>query len=424
MAINTSATLSADMQVYMRDELLDIAEKNVVFAQYALKATIPQHNSKTIQFTRYPRLFLPDTPATEGVTPTETADLRVQTIQAVTDQWILIVSRTDIADITVKHPLVSTITELLGLAEAEIVDREIQKVLMAGTSVSFANNRTSRGALTASDTMNEVEVRKLWALLRRQGARPVNKPHYIMIVDPEVSQDISNRDQFIDVHSLVNVQAVYNNQIGNFLGFTFVVSNFIPDIELLADADWTIDSDDATSGSSFTAGQIVFAKIEAIDEEAGMVENVSNPLSVTITNNGDAVQITVPSTTGFRYNVYVSTTNNTSTDASLRRVATGLAPSTVLTVNSFSTSGVTPQATPATGITVHTSYALGEQAYGMVSLSGDNLRVLMTKNEATDSDPAAQRRKITLKGSFKAVILNNDFYRRFESASAFDVVGT
>ena len=423
MAINTSATLSADMQVYMRDELLSIAEKNVVFAQYALKATIPQHNSKTIQFTRYPRLFLPDSPATEGVTPTETADLRVQTIQAVTDQWILIVSRTDLADITVKHPLVSTITELLGLAEAELVDREIQKVLLAGTGVSFANNRTSRGALTASDTLNEIEVRKLWALLKRRGAKPIGSS-YVFIVDPEVAQDISNRDQFISVHSLTNVSAVYNNMIGTFLGFFFVVSNNIPDVELLADADWSIDSDDATSGSSFTAGQIVYAKIEAVDEEQGAVEKISNADSVTITNNADAVQITVPSTTGFRYNVYVSTTNNTSTDSVMRRVATGQAPGTVVTVNSFTTSGVTPQATPATGITVHTSYAIAKEAYGMVSLAGDNLRVLMTKNEATDSDPAAQRRKITLKGSFKAVILNNDWYRRFESASAFDVSGS
>lgn len=423
MAINTSADLSADMQVYMRDELLSIAEKNVVFAQYALKATIPQHNSKTIQFTRYPRLLLPDSPATEGVTPTETFDIRVETIQAVTDQWILIVSRTDLADITVKHPLVATITRLLGLAEAELVDREIQKTLMAGSSVSFANSRTSRGALTTSDTMNEVEIRKIWALLKRNGARPRGKS-YIWIVDPETAQDISNRDQFIDVHSLVNVDAVYNNMIGTYLGFSFVVSNFIPDVVLLADADWTIDSDDATAGSSFTAGQIVFAKVESIDAESGMVERISNPVSVTITNNADAVQITVPSTTGFRYNVYVSTTNNTSTDASLRKVATGLAPGTVLTVNAFSTSGLNPQATPATGVTVHTSYALGEEAYGMVDLSGDNLRVLMTPNTASDSDPAAQRRKITLKGSFKTVILNNNFFRRFESASLFDVVGT
>ena len=423
MAINTSATLSADMQVYMRDELLSIAEKNVVFAQYALKATIPMHNSKTIEFMRYPRLFLPDSPAVEGETPTALADLRVQTIQAVTDQWILIVSRTDLADITVKHPLVSTITELLGLAEAELVDREIQKVLLASTAVSFANNRTSRGALTASDTLNEVEVRKLFALLQRRGAKRIGSS-YVFIVDPEVAQDISNRDQFISVHSLMNVSAVYNNMIGTFLGFFFVVSNFIPDIDLLADVDWTIDSDDATSGSSFTSGQVVYAKLEAISEDAGAVEKVSNPVSVTITNNADAVQITAPTTVGFRYNIYVSTTNNTSTDAALRKVATGVAPGTVTTVNAFTTSGFTPQATPATGITVHTSYAIAKEAYGMVSLAGDNLRVLMTKNEATDSDPAAQRRKVTLKGSFKAVILNNDWFRRFESASAFDVVAT
>jgi hypothetical protein len=55
----------------------------------------------------------------------------------------------------------------------------------------------------------------------------------------------------------------------------------------------------------------------------------------------------------------------------------------------------------------------------MVKLSGDNLRVLMTDGKPSDSDPAAQRKKISLKGSFKSVILNDDWYERIESASAF-----
>jgi hypothetical protein len=44
---------------------------------------------------------------------------------------------------------------------------------------------------------------------------------------------------------------------------------------------------------------------------------------------------------------------------------------------------------------------------------------MMTDGKPSDSDPAAQRRKISLKGSFKAVVLNPDWVQRIESGSAF-----
>src|SRR5678809_728852 len=151
MANATSTSLEADVSLYIRDELLDIAEKNVVFAQHALMAPLPQHNGKTCQFSRYPRLSLPQVPATEGVTPTSVA-ISVETVQAITDQWILVVEHTDLAEITIKHPVVSITTDLLGIAQAELVDREIQKVLMAGSDVVFANaaagSNTVRSNLT------------------------------------------------------------------------------------------------------------------------------------------------------------------------------------------------------------------------------------------------------------------------------------
>jgi hypothetical protein len=55
----------------------------------------------------------------------------------------------------------------------------------------------------------------------------------------------------------------------------------------------------------------------------------------------------------------------------------------------------------------------------MVKLSGDNLRTFITPNVPSDSDPALQRRKLSLKGSFKAVVLNGNYFERIESASAF-----
>src|SRR4051812_9069388 len=98
--ITSFSDLSADTTTYIREELLAIAEKNVVFAQHAEKVSLPIHNSKTVQFSRYPRLALPMIPASEGVTPDSVA-LSVETVSAVVDQWILVVALTDLAQITI-----------------------------------------------------------------------------------------------------------------------------------------------------------------------------------------------------------------------------------------------------------------------------------------------------------------------------------
>ena len=417
----TYSDLSADAALFIRDSLLDIAEKNVVFAQHAMMATLPQHNGKTVQFSRYPRVALPMVAATEGVTPTTLTEVTVETVQAVVDQWIMVTSLSDLAMITIKHPLVPIVTDLFGLAQAELVDREIQKTLMAGDSVRYAlSTATVRADLTAAHVLSSTVLRRSWAALSRNGARTMGK-NYSLIVDPEVSQDISSESNFLSAHELAQATAIFNNQIGEWLGFSVEVSNFIPSI-VLGTTTWTVASNAGSPAGTFANGETVNVIIESVNSSTGLVEKVHAAKSTT-TQTTDSITVTVPSITGFVYNVYVSNTDNSAVRANMQLVSEAVAASGTAVVSDFPTSDATarrPQEAPAaTNVAIHTSYAIGKDAYGMVKLSGDNLRVLMTDGKPSDSDPAAQRKKISLKGSFKSVILNDDWYERIESASAF-----
>jgi N4-gp56 family major capsid protein len=412
---------------YIRDELLSIAEKNMVFAEHAMKVQLPQHNSKTIQFSRYPRLALPGTPAIEGETPTAQL-LSVETVSAVVDQWIMVVQLTDLSILTIKHPLIPIVTERLGEAKANLVDREIQKILLAGDNVTFANSRASRALLQSGDTVNSVEMRKIWKSLRRNGAR-VDGRNYIAIVDPEVSQDIGGDDQFHSAHELKDVSALYNNEIGEWMGFRVMVSNFIPVHTLIADASWTVNQNVAAGSWAGGNNSTLYVKITAVESDFGFETDISNVDVFTDLDDTEKATINFPTTpaSGVTYNVYASDTNNTSTDANLRLVSTGNLPSSTLDLTTIITDfpeaadfPVTAPASPGTGVTVHTSFMFGKDAYAMVDLSGDNLRVLVAPAGASKSDPADQRRPLSLKGSFKAVILNEDYLQRLESASAFD----
>lgn len=416
MAATTFSTLSADAVTYIREELLDLAEKLTVYAQFAEQVSLPQHNSKTIQFSRYPFLALPQTAATEGTTPSDTA-LSVQTVTATTDQWILTVTLTDLAVLTVKHPLVPVVNDLLGYAMSQLVDREIYKVLVSGATAVFPGTITARGSLGSSNVLDDATLMKVSATLRSLGARSTDSSNYVLIVDPFQEQDIMNQTStFVAAHSFKDVSALYNGEVGRWRSFRIVRSNTTPVITRLTGGSAAASGADGSWGGTVT----VYWKITAVDNTFGYEAAIGVATSTSVTIN-QHLTVTVPSTAGFTYKVYVSDTDNTSTDANLHLISSGIAPGGTATALGFpaTTAGNTPPATPASGVNVHTAFALGKQAYAMVKLSGDNMRVYVTPQTPSDSDPAAQRRKLSFKGSFKAVILNSDFLRRIETSSAF-----
>src|SRR5262249_51696840 len=145
--MDTSATLAADLvPKLIKEKLLMIAEKDTVFLQLAEKGQLPEGQGKTVQFTRYERLPLPSAPAVEGVTPGDT-NLITSPVQAVVDQWIVVSTLTDVAVLTVRHPVLQVTQARQGTNHAELVDRECQNVLMGGNNVTFGGVAATRDAL-------------------------------------------------------------------------------------------------------------------------------------------------------------------------------------------------------------------------------------------------------------------------------------
>src|SRR5258705_7952576 len=148
-----SGTLSADIVgVWLKDELLERAERDTVFWDLTEKTNLPTGNGQVVQFTRYEYLPLPEAPIEEGVTPTLTP-LTISTVQAIVDQWGAVVGITDRAEMTVKHPTMQIARDLLSDQNVQLVDREVQVVAMGSTAVLFAGGKASRSALTAADVL-------------------------------------------------------------------------------------------------------------------------------------------------------------------------------------------------------------------------------------------------------------------------------
>lgn len=426
--MDTSQTLSADVvPVLIKEKMLSIANKDTVFYDMGDKENLPEGQGKTIQFTRYERLPLPSVPATEGVTPTETP-LNTSTVQAVVDQWIAVVSISDVAQLTVRHPVLRIAQQRLGTQHAETVDRECQRVLMGGSNVVFAGVGASRSALAPGDVVNTDLVRKIIATLRQNGAPSWDGGDYAGVVDPFVEQDLTKDPTFVNAASYSNIRTLFAGEIGRWMGVRWKRSNLIPIISLMpAGGNNLTFTTPAVAGSevAFTGNVVgVATSLDAVTGFETVVSAVSSAAGAA-SAFGVVLGTTLPTGT---YNIYVSLDGGTIPTFQVQVAHVVGAADTRTFFRSGPASGanrfavqatgpVAPPAPPASG-NVHISYVFGKESFGVTDLGG--LKTTLTPLVASDSDPAMQRRKCTWKQMFKAVLKDTSRFLRVESLSAFN----
>ena len=143
----------------------------------------------------------------------------------------------------------------------------------------------------------------------------------------------------------------------------------------------------------------------------------------TVGANG-SISVTLPTTAGFTYNVYIGTTTSPATlgtcvsgptTGPFAGQAVQLTAGTTVIITNIGTAQ-TPPAPPASGVTVYPTYIIGRGAYGQVSL--DDVKISMLMN-ADKSDPLNQLRVIGWKVFYGTLIENQTFFMRIESTSAF-----
>ncbi|HSS55497.1 MAG TPA: N4-gp56 family major capsid protein [Gaiellales bacterium] len=430
----TTGSLAGDLApLWLKDEVLAIAEKTTVFADLADDVSMPEAEGKTFSAQRYERLALPMAPLTEGVTPDSTP-LNVTSVSGVLEQWGLVVSLTDVAQMTTKHPAMTMARERLGTAGAELIDREVQRVLAGGGTLTIAGGKASVSLLTAGDVVNTDLLSKAIADLRQLGAPSYQGGLYAGVVDPYVEQDIAKDPTFVSSHTYAETEALMNAEIGRWRGVKWKRSNMIPIVTQLTTANVTQAAADAGAAqageTNFAAGSTVNVQATLQDSASGFTSAVST--SRPVTNAGTfsvAVTIASGAPTGV-YGIYVSgegttalpsyqlAVNHVTGTADTRTFVKAGIPNGANRFVASATGSLAPAAPPAAG-TVHYSYIFGKSAFAVPKL-GPKLEATITPATATDSDPLKQRRKAGVKAFFKAVIQNRDFYRVIASMSAFN----
>lgn len=442
MAVNQSGSFQADVEAYIAQSTLPLARRQLVVYQFGDPLTLPKGRGVVYQAARWNRVPLPYAPLSEGVPPIG-QNMTVTMVSATALQWGDKITLTDVAEMTIKHPMFQIAKELCTLAVSETLERNTFNNLMGGSQVNYVNSRGARASLVAGDVMNLHEINRMQAALatlgsprfmgdeqtdmkldaEAGGARasndPRGMPHYTAVMHTLATQDLRENSTFVLASSYSDINKLYNAEVGELGGVRFCASNMVPFWTGFAQVNGTAGSAGSLATNSYF---VIVTGSDTQNQYESYIAQVSNSISVTGPNG--SISLTTPNVAGYTFNVYVGTTSSPGNlglsaagpvSGPMQGQATQLPANTTVVITGLGVAQV-PPAAPATGVTVYPTFVFGRGAYGQVKLDDIKYTYL---DKADKSDPLNQLRVVGWKVMYGTILLNQLFFGRIESTSAF-----
>lgn len=440
MPTNVSSQYGAAVHRQLSKDVLPLTIRYMVAYQFAEKRTLDKKSGITWTATRFNRLPLPTAPLSEGVPPSGQT-LTISQVTGVALQWGDKVTLTDVAVTTTMFDLIQQSKRLLAMQIAETRERNIFQTLLGGVQVNYVNSRGSRALIQSSDYMDPATLARTYANLEDLGAPffngqtapnqtrdiehgakasergPMKADHYVAICSSFVEQDLRNNSTISTAWSYSDVTRLYINEVGYWAGIHFTKSNMLP--------RWTgvaaVNGTPGTSGSLASGTYYVQVTGTDANNQFGESRIYQVSSSIAVTGPTGSISVTVPSTAGYTYSVYVGTTTS---PANLGLTASGpttgtyagqavqIAPGSTVVITGIGMFQV-PPAAPATGVTVYPTFILGREAFSVLTLEDVQWTSLF---EADKSDPLNQFRVVGWKYFEGSVITNQQYMARIESS--------
>ena len=212
--------MSPTMKTFYDTTLLENAREEMLFTQFGKKQ--PLHGNK-VEWRKFNTFAKALTPLTEGVIPTG-QNFGMTSIEATTTQHGDYVSVSDRLELESYDDVIFGATEEMGAAQGSTYDTLTRNILVAGNSVAYAGEKTSRAALTAADVLTPAMVNKAATWLKKNKAPKIDGC-YVAIIHPSVAEDLRNTDEWKEFHKYNDVQPIFKGEIGMLHGVRFVECN-------------------------------------------------------------------------------------------------------------------------------------------------------------------------------------------------------
>ncbi len=220
-----TATLAPTLKTYYQKNLLENARPELVHAQFGKKYPLPKGNGKTQEWRRATPLPLATTPLAEGVPPTENS-FEYTAINVTINQYGAFIKGSDILVLTTLDDILDDISEEQGQQAGQTIETITRDALNAGTTVRYANGRTSRATVAAGDVLNHNEFVLARRTLQVNLAKPLKGGKYGVVIHPMTEASLFNDPIIREALNSGSTggAGLFNAQIGQYMGSALTVS--------------------------------------------------------------------------------------------------------------------------------------------------------------------------------------------------------
>ena len=225
MATNamTTATsgLSSGMVTLYNKNLLKTFEPLLAHLTFGDEHPVPRNNGKTQSFRKLIPLEADTTTLTEGE-PGDPETIAEVEVLATLKQYGKYVKTTDLLDLTHFDLTIDRKVMMLGEQGRESIDAVVRDELATCTNVIYANGKTSRATLTATDKLTTKELRKAVRALKKNHAQTFADGCYVALVTPDVVYDLQDDENFIKVSAYQMKEGILMGEVGKLFGCRIV----------------------------------------------------------------------------------------------------------------------------------------------------------------------------------------------------------
>lgn len=224
-------SLGADtIEVFNVRKTLEFAKPKLVYPQFGQPDMVMRRKGQTASWLKFTKLGIPSSVLADSPTwsPETVTD---STVTATLELWgngvelVEALKETSFLDLPMEYK------KLIGQNAGETINEKVRDVLIAGTSVNYANDKANREAVLSTDTADLDDFLDVVESLEAADAPKIGD-EYVAIISPYVKTRLMKDSAFREaVRYLAKGSTMFTGELVSVDGTRFVVTSTAPNVE-------------------------------------------------------------------------------------------------------------------------------------------------------------------------------------------------
>lgn len=229
MAQMTRSNGADTIEVFNVRKTLEFAKPKLVYPQFGQPDMTMKRKGQTASWLKFTKLAIPSSTLDDSPTwsPETVTD---STVTATLELWgngvelVEALAETSFLDLPMEYK------KLVGQNAGETINEKVRDILVAGTSVDYANQKANRGSVTSSDTADLDDFLDVVESLEAADAPKIGD-EYVAIISPYVKTRLMKDSAFREsVRYLAKGSTMFTGELVSVDGTKFVVTSTAPSL--------------------------------------------------------------------------------------------------------------------------------------------------------------------------------------------------